>query len=77
MPHTHTQIPHALIFARFMQPICSAKQFLAFKAKVIAFFASMCFMHIYDNFPFSSQILSLLQNQSLLIRRPKLHEVAR
>lgn len=42
-----------------MQPICSAKLFLAFKAKVIAFFfLSMGFMHIYDNFPLSSQIPS-------------------
>lgn len=62
-----------------MQPICSAKLFLAFKAKVIAFFffPSMRFMHIYDNFPLSSQIPSFLQNQSLLIRTAKSHEVAR
>lgn len=74
--HTCTQIPLALIFARFMQPICSAKQFLAFKVKVTASFF-MCFMHIYDNFTFSSQISHFLQKQSLLIRMPKLHEVAR
>lgn len=37
----------------------------------------MCFIHIYDNFPFSSQISHFLQSQSQLMRMSKLHEVAR
>lgn len=77
--HTHTRIPHALIFARFMQPICSAKLFLAFKAKVIAFFFfppwALCIFMII--FPFLAKYPLFLQNQSLLIRIAKLHEVAR